>query len=40
MAGGIPAGMNIFECMVKECEEEASLPEKLVKKQARYVAVH
>ncbi len=37
VAGGIPAGMNIFECLVKECDEEASLPEKLVRERVKWV---
>ena len=26
VAGGIPLGMGVRECLVKECEEEASIP--------------
>ena len=26
MAGGIPAGASVLETLVKECEEEASIP--------------
>lgn len=37
VAGGIPSGMVPFECLVKECHEEASLPEQLVRQRARYV---
>jgi 8-oxo-dGTP pyrophosphatase MutT (NUDIX family) len=29
VAGGIPLGMGVQECLVKECEEEASIPEAL-----------
>ncbi|KAH8090619.1 NUDIX hydrolase domain-like protein [Filobasidium floriforme] len=35
VAGGIPAGMVPFESMIKECEEEASLPESLTRKLVR-----
>lgn len=35
MAGGIPSGMGIFESLVKECMEEASLEAEIVKKYAR-----
>jgi hypothetical protein len=38
VAGGIPSGMAPFECLVKECHEEASLPETLVRQRARWVA--
>ncbi|KAF7313031.1 Thiamine pyrophosphokinase [Mycena kentingensis (nom. inval.)] len=37
VAGGIPAGMPIFEALVKECMEEASLPEELVQAHVRAV---
>ncbi|KAJ7748417.1 nudix hydrolase 20 [Mycena metata] len=37
VAGGIPAGMPMFEALVKECMEEASLPEELVRKHVRSV---
>ncbi|KAL0945968.1 hypothetical protein HGRIS_012246 [Hohenbuehelia grisea] len=37
VAGGIPSGMGIFDSLVKECMEEASLPEDLVKRHARAV---
>ncbi|KAF7291320.1 Thiamine pyrophosphokinase [Mycena indigotica] len=37
VAGGIPAGMPIFEALVKECMEEASLEEDLVREHARAV---
>lgn len=36
VAGGIPLGMGIHECLVKECEEEASIPAALAA-QARPV---
>ncbi|CAK5269054.1 unnamed protein product [Mycena citricolor] len=39
VAGGLPAGMPILECLVKECMEEASLPESLVRKHVRSVGV-
>jgi hypothetical protein len=35
VAGGIPAGMGITECIVKESMEEASLSETLVRQHAR-----
>ncbi|KAJ7611441.1 nudix hydrolase 20 [Mycena polygramma] len=37
VAGGIPAGMGAFESLVKECMEEASLTEDLVRKHVRAV---
>ncbi|XP_072025538.1 uncharacterized protein [Amphiura filiformis] len=30
-AGGLPAGMPIMECLMKECEEEASIPPSISK---------
>lgn len=30
-AGGIPAGYSVYDTIVKECEEEASLPAHIVK---------
>jgi len=36
VAGGVPAGYSPFEALIKECEEEAALPEPLAR-QARYV---
>ncbi|KAH8112848.1 NUDIX hydrolase domain-like protein [Phellopilus nigrolimitatus] len=35
VAGGIPAGLSPFESLVKESMEEASIPEKIVRKHAR-----
>ncbi|KAF9260744.1 nudix hydrolase 20 [Marasmius fiardii PR-910] len=35
VAGGIPSGMGVFESMVKECMEEASIPEDVVKKYTK-----
>lgn len=35
VAGGLPAGETPFECIVREANEEASLPEDLVKRDAR-----
>lgn len=32
VAGGLPAGMGILECVKKECKEEASLSGKLLDK--------
>ncbi|KAJ7119714.1 NUDIX hydrolase domain-like protein [Mycena epipterygia] len=37
VAGGIPSGMPIFEALVKECMEEASLCEDLVRAHTRAV---
>ncbi len=37
VAGGTPAGLDAFECLVKEAEEEASIPADLAR-QAREVA--
>ncbi|KAJ6603252.1 NUDIX hydrolase domain-like protein [Mycena vulgaris] len=37
VAGGIPSGMPIFEALVKECMEEASLAEDLVRAHTRSV---
>ena len=39
VGGGIPSGMGMFESLVKESMEEASLPEDLVRKHARAVGV-
>ncbi|GHJ85389.1 hypothetical protein NliqN6_1791 [Naganishia liquefaciens] len=39
VAGGIPSGMTPFECLVKECHEEASLPEQLVRQRAKPAGV-
>ncbi|KAJ7446558.1 NUDIX hydrolase domain-like protein [Mycena latifolia] len=38
VAGGIPSGMPIFEALVKECMEEASLGEDLVRAHTRSVS--
>ncbi|KAK7049806.1 hypothetical protein VNI00_005236 [Paramarasmius palmivorus] len=35
VAGGIPSGMGMFESLVKECMEEASIDEAVVRKHAR-----
>ncbi|KAE9402651.1 hypothetical protein BT96DRAFT_879286 [Gymnopus androsaceus JB14] len=35
VAGGTPSGMGMFESLVKECMEEASIAEDVVKKHAR-----
>ncbi|KAF1810480.1 thiamine pyrophosphokinase-related protein-like protein [Eremomyces bilateralis CBS 781.70] len=35
VAGGIASGENIFESLVRECAEEASLPESVVRESAR-----
>jgi hypothetical protein len=37
VAGGITAGMLPLDTIVKECDEEASLPESLVRKHVRWV---
>ena len=37
VAGGIPSGMSIFESLVKECMEEASLEDSLVRAHTRAV---
>lgn len=37
VAGGVAAGEGPFECIVREAEEEASLPEELVRKKAKAV---
>jgi len=37
VAGGIASGMSVFESLVKECEEEASIEADLVRKFARAV---
>ncbi|KAG6906591.1 hypothetical protein DXG01_012994 [Tephrocybe rancida] len=37
VAGGIPSGMPVFESMVKECMEEASIADHIVRKYARAV---
>jgi isopentenyldiphosphate isomerase len=39
VAGGLPAGENPLDCIVREAEEEASLPEALVRKYATAVGV-
>jgi hypothetical protein len=35
VAGGIPSGMPIFESLVKECMEEASIPDDIARKHIR-----
>lgn len=37
VAGGIPSGISVYECIVKESMEEASIPEDLVRKYARAI---
>lgn len=39
MAGGIPAGMTPLESMIKECDEEASLPDEFVRKRLKCTGV-
>ncbi|KAF9484087.1 nudix hydrolase 20 [Pholiota conissans] len=38
VAGGIPSGMSVFECLVKECMEEASIEADVVTKHSRAVS--
>jgi 8-oxo-dGTP pyrophosphatase MutT (NUDIX family) len=35
VAGGLPAGEDPFECIVREADEEASMPEELVRQKAK-----
>jgi 8-oxo-dGTP pyrophosphatase MutT (NUDIX family) len=35
VAGGLPAGEDPFECIVREADEEASIPEELVRQKAK-----
>lgn len=37
VAGGIPSGMGVFESLVKECMEEASITADVVRKYTRCV---
>lgn len=37
VAGGIPSGMPVFESLVKECEEEASMEADIVRNYAKPV---
>jgi 8-oxo-dGTP pyrophosphatase MutT (NUDIX family) len=37
VAGGVPMGVEPFECLVKEAREEASLPEELTRRCAKAV---
>ena len=39
VAGGIPSGLGIFESVVKESSEEASIPEDIVQKYAKAAGV-
>ncbi|KAF5348027.1 hypothetical protein D9758_010035 [Tetrapyrgos nigripes] len=39
VAGGIPSGMGMFESLVKECMEEASIEENIVRQHARATGV-
>ncbi|CAL1709956.1 unnamed protein product [Somion occarium] len=39
VAGGIPSGLGIFESVVKEAMEEASIPEYIVRKHAKATGV-
>ncbi|KAI5846052.1 NUDIX hydrolase domain-like protein [Tricharina praecox] len=39
VAGGIASGMTVFETLIKESAEEASLPESLVREKARCVGL-
>ncbi len=35
VAGGLTTGENVFDCLIREASEEASLPENLVRQKAR-----
>ncbi|KAK1974328.1 NUDIX domain-containing protein [Colletotrichum cereale] len=37
VAGGLMTGEDPFECVIREADEEASLPEQVVRHQAKYV---
>jgi len=37
VAGGIPSGMPVFESLVKECMEEASLDAEIIRKHTKAV---
>lgn len=37
VAGGIPSGMSIFESLVKECQEEASLDAEIIRRYTKAV---
>ncbi|KAK2000650.1 NUDIX domain-containing protein [Colletotrichum falcatum] len=37
VAGGLMTGEDPFECVIREADEEASLPEQIVRHQAKYV---
>ena len=37
VAGGIPSGMGVFESLVRECMEEASIEADIVRKHTRAV---
>lgn len=39
VAGGIPSGLSVFQCAVKESMEEASIPEDIVREYAQAVGV-
>ncbi|KAI0964871.1 NUDIX hydrolase domain-like protein [Xylaria arbuscula] len=39
VAGGLMTGEDPFECMVREADEEASLPEKLMREKARFTGM-
>ncbi|RKU45836.1 hypothetical protein DL546_006972 [Coniochaeta pulveracea] len=39
VAGGLMTDENPFECIIREADEEASLPEDLVRKQARFAGL-
>jgi len=32
VAGGIPAGAGVMDTLIKECEEEASIPQEMAEK--------
>ncbi|KAI0409505.1 NUDIX hydrolase domain-like protein [Xylaria palmicola] len=39
VAGGLMTGEDPFECMVREADEEASLPERLMRERARFTGM-
>lgn len=38
VAGGLTHGLDPVTCAIKECQEEASIPEELVREQGRLKA--
>ncbi|GAW20724.1 hypothetical protein ANO14919_102340 [Xylariales sp. No.14919] len=39
VAGGLPTGEDPFECIIREADEEASLPEKVMREGARFTGM-